>query len=233
MSYCVNCGVELAETEKSCPLCFTEVINPKKPFDPTVPPLYPDIPVRGVITDNRHLLAPFALLMLTPTALCLVIELMTSGKLSWSLYVLLSMLLLDVFLLPPLAMRRRLPMLCLAIDWAATAAFLFVLDILTPGSWFMPVALPFLIGGGAITMGAGAMLLYVKMFRRLRLTVTLFATGALVLLGDILIKRYRGAPRPVGWSLLVLTPCVILGIIGLMLNHNQRLKEEVDQRFFV
>ena len=28
MSYCVNCGVELAPSEKNCPLCGTPVINP-------------------------------------------------------------------------------------------------------------------------------------------------------------------------------------------------------------
>ena len=30
MSYCVNCGVKLKNSEKVCPLCNTEVINPKK-----------------------------------------------------------------------------------------------------------------------------------------------------------------------------------------------------------
>ena len=33
MSYCVNCGVELAASERRCPLCGVEVINPREPFD--------------------------------------------------------------------------------------------------------------------------------------------------------------------------------------------------------
>ena len=28
MSYCVNCGVKLKQSEKVCPLCNTMVINP-------------------------------------------------------------------------------------------------------------------------------------------------------------------------------------------------------------
>ena len=28
MSYCVNCGVKLASSERVCPLCNTKVINP-------------------------------------------------------------------------------------------------------------------------------------------------------------------------------------------------------------
>ena len=31
MSYCVNCGVELEKSEKRCPLCGVEGINPAQP----------------------------------------------------------------------------------------------------------------------------------------------------------------------------------------------------------
>ena len=31
MSYCVHCGVELADCEPKCPLCGTEVLDPKAP----------------------------------------------------------------------------------------------------------------------------------------------------------------------------------------------------------
>lgn len=41
MSYCVNCGVELGKAEQRCPLCGTEVVNPKEPYDPKAKQLYP------------------------------------------------------------------------------------------------------------------------------------------------------------------------------------------------
>ena len=34
MSYCVNCGVELARCEKKCPLCGVEAVNPASPAGP-------------------------------------------------------------------------------------------------------------------------------------------------------------------------------------------------------
>ena len=37
MSYCVNCGVELADSERRCPLCHTEVHNPRQPYDRKIP----------------------------------------------------------------------------------------------------------------------------------------------------------------------------------------------------
>ena len=41
MSYCVNCGVELEASEKNCPLCGVEVINPRMPYVEGAPRPYP------------------------------------------------------------------------------------------------------------------------------------------------------------------------------------------------
>ena len=37
MSYCVNCGVKLKQSEKVCPLCNTKVINPNNLKDKFTP----------------------------------------------------------------------------------------------------------------------------------------------------------------------------------------------------
>ena len=37
MSYCVNCGVKLKQSEKFCPLCNTKVINPNNLKDKFIP----------------------------------------------------------------------------------------------------------------------------------------------------------------------------------------------------
>ena len=41
MSYCVNCGVELSPSEKTCPLCSVEVVNPRQPYDEKAVRPYP------------------------------------------------------------------------------------------------------------------------------------------------------------------------------------------------
>ena len=43
MSYCVNCGVELSQNEKKCPLCGTEVYHPNQKVikaDTEEPPIH-------------------------------------------------------------------------------------------------------------------------------------------------------------------------------------------------
>ena len=39
--YCIKCGVQLADTEKVCPLCQTRVYHPEI-HQPTAVPLYPE-----------------------------------------------------------------------------------------------------------------------------------------------------------------------------------------------
>ena len=42
MSYCVECGVELARDLKKCPLCDTPVLNPRQPAPEAAENPYPD-----------------------------------------------------------------------------------------------------------------------------------------------------------------------------------------------
>lgn len=44
--YCVKCGVELADSEKKCPLCGTPVFHPDIPRNLSEPPFPPDKRIR-------------------------------------------------------------------------------------------------------------------------------------------------------------------------------------------
>lgn len=44
--YCVKCGVELADSQRVCPLCGTRVFHPDIPRTPADPPYPPDERVR-------------------------------------------------------------------------------------------------------------------------------------------------------------------------------------------
>ena len=232
MSFCVNCGVELAKTEKSCPLCMVEVKNPLAPFASEQMPLYADVPVAGV-RRYRDLALPFCLLMLIPMSLCLVIDLLTTGNLSWSRYVALSLLLLAIFTLPPLFMERINIMLCIVLDWTGTVGFLFVLDRMTPGNWYMAVAMPFAVVAGIAAILLAAFFVYLSASRWVRGAASLIVTALLAVAADLLVKRFTEAERPIGWSLFVVAPCIVLAAVALVINRNAVLKERVKQRFFV
>ena len=122
MSYCVNCGVELSPSERRCPLCGTEVMNPRSPgrsrrcgLTPTgradAPPggsaVCRGAPCRGA--GHSHSSLP-----------CSAIFSPTAGSRGRSkLFGALTMLM--VWILPPLAASRYHRLRFLSLDGAAVS----------------------------------------------------------------------------------------------------------------
>ena len=95
MSYCVQCGVKLADTEKNCPLCGTPVQNPNVTEPSAEKPIYPAqqfSPVAMRAQRNTVLLIT-AVVMLIPVLTTLISDLSISGTVTWSRYVLAGFLL--------------------------------------------------------------------------------------------------------------------------------------------
>ena len=91
MSYCVNCGVKLAKSEKKCPLCNTVVINPNINKD-KYEPAYPSN-IEVFKTLNYKFIAFLIMLILVILTLITVLcDLLITGTFSWSKYVVFSML---------------------------------------------------------------------------------------------------------------------------------------------
>ena len=89
MSYCVNCGVKLKNSEKKCPLCNTKVINPNKD-NSEYEPVYSN-KVENFKRINYKYLSKIVILILMITSfLILLLDYASSGTITWSLYVVSS-----------------------------------------------------------------------------------------------------------------------------------------------
>jgi len=150
MSYCVNCGVELAPSEKKCPLCGVEVINPAQmaPENPWQPYPHRDDPL--IARFNRRFVAAMITIALAfPMAICLAIDYTYSGsgQLSWSLYVAGALIMIWCWLAPSFLYKkaRFLPVM-LPIS-SSLLGFLYLVEYLTAPStrWFVPLALPLVL----------------------------------------------------------------------------------------
>ena len=88
MSYCVNCGVELADSETRCPLCGVEVVTPVKPWvEPKTPP-YPERLERIMSRiDRRFFAGLLGVILLIPVCITLLIDLLANNGVTWSAYV--------------------------------------------------------------------------------------------------------------------------------------------------
>ena len=95
MSYCVNCGVKLSDSEKQCPLCHTKVINPND-LNPTYHPVYSEkVDVRKKI-NVKYLTSMFVLIFLCIGLICLSTDLIINkGVISWSVFCVVSLIYLS------------------------------------------------------------------------------------------------------------------------------------------
>lgn len=82
--YCINCGVELAEHEKKCPLCGTEVIYPE--FIKNAPAPFPENKTVYRELNRNGFLFIISFLFFTAAALTFICDLSRSQTIVWSGY---------------------------------------------------------------------------------------------------------------------------------------------------
>ena len=88
MSYCVHCGVELAVSERDCPLCGTEVVNPRCAWERPEQLPYPEtVDVKDAHIDRRYARQLAAMVMAVPALIVLLVDWVDGGGLRWSPYV--------------------------------------------------------------------------------------------------------------------------------------------------
>ncbi|MDO4732343.1 MAG: hypothetical protein Q4B50_02335 [Bacillota bacterium] len=234
MSYCVNCGVELAESEKYCPLCQTEVLNPRSPWkEPTTRPYPPRLERLMKRIDRRYLAILLGAFMLLPVLVTMLCDLLSGDGMSWSAYVLAAGFLLAVWILLPLWMKKFYPVSCLAMDGLATLLFLFTVEQISGGSWFLLLAAPITIFAFAAPM------LLIFLFRKrwaqrllTRIALFLLICSVFCMLVEVTIDFFVARQLTMNWALFVLVPCLTLALAALILDSKQKLKDEILKRMF-
>ena len=138
--FCVKCGVELADSERKCPLCGTPVYFPG--LDPN--------PERSYPAENKPKekinLQGFSLIV---TILCVIVggvvfslDIFFAHNRGWSLYFIGGMsVVYTTFIFPGWFPRPR-PTLFAFIDFVTAALFTGFINLAVRGDWFLTFALP-------------------------------------------------------------------------------------------
>ncbi len=229
MAYCVHCGVKLGEGEKRCPLCFTPVIDPAEPQKASVQRAYPVRTPEQELKRNKHFLLFLAGLMLAaPALLCLIIDLLLTGKITWSGYASSALILLFAAVTVPLLVNRFQAYVAVGMGFASLNAYLFLVERLSDsGRWFFPIALP------AISLCAALLTVIILMYRRqalnkLTVIAASFAAAAVECVAiEWLIAAANGMSGVFIWSPFVLAPCIFISLALFFVNYNRAVREEV------
>ncbi|MBR6185686.1 MAG: hypothetical protein IKQ41_05435 [Clostridia bacterium] len=232
MAYCVHCGVRLEAGEKKCPLCMTPVYDPSAPPEPEAPRAYPvRTPEQELKRNKRFLLMLFTVMMVAPAFLCLVIDWMLSGAVTWSGYASSALALLFISVAVPLIMERYQAYWAVGTGFVCLNVYLFLVEKQSnSGRWFFPIALP------ALALFTVMLTVIILLFRRgklnkLTLIASLCAAAALECVAiEWLRMRALQLHGGFAWSPFVLAPCLIFALSLFFINGNRVLREEVRRK---
>ena len=233
MSYCVNCGVELADSEKHCPLCHVEVANPKALWrEPAERPYSRHVDNLMRRIDQRYFAALAGLLLTIPGAISLLLDMIGDARLTWSAYVIGGVALVYIFFLLPLYFKKRHPVLFPALDCAAVLLYLLFIEQMNGGGWFWGLGLPLTVAAGVCVIGLALLFTKTRFSVLVKAGGLLTAVGLFVVWAEISVRLYLYGAFKLNWSLYALAPCLVLAAAMLILDHRNNFKEGIRRRLF-
>lgn len=230
--FCIKCGVELADTEKSCPLCGTAVYHPEltqKDVAPNYPPYrrpHSRINKRGVL----FLITIFYLMLAIQLVVC---EVSIFDELSWSLYTIGGLALSYIIVLLPTWFSRPNPVIFVPCDFAAVALYLWFISEFSEGKWFLTFALPITLIVGLIITAVIALSRYIGKGYFFIFGGASILTGGFVVMIEILLHITFAPPKFYFWSIYPLIAFSLLGIALIIVGICRPLRESLAKKIFI
>lgn len=231
--YCVKCGVELAESEKLCPLCNTKVYHPdfnlpigEKPYPVSEVPVYETLNVKGV-------LFLISIAFLVPIIITTMCDIALNGFVSWSGYVTGGLIIFYTSFVLPVWFKKPNPVVFVPLNFAVIILFLLYISISTKGGWFLSFAFPV---AGAIALLVTAVVTLCKYLKKGRLYVFgggIIALGGIAVLIELLIAVTFHIRDSFPWSLYPLTGLFLVGMALIVIAICKPLRQSLRKKFFI
>ena len=235
MSYCVHCGVELASSERDCPLCGTVVQDPFCDWEKPEQMPYPEaVDIRAARIDRRYARQLVGMLMLIPALVVFLLDLVDGGGLRWSPYVIGGLALIYCWVVVPALFRFSKPFVYVVIDVISLSAYLYMIALIGGNTaWFYGLVLPLLLLSGLVLLGALLAIRRLELapLRRAALVCLLLAVFLLGI--ELLISIYARVPIAFRWSFYAAIPAAVIGLLLWLLEKNEPLKAEIQKRLFI
>ena len=233
MMYCIKCGVELADTERRCPLCGTPVILPEGETRPLVSPVFPPQARQPQTFKPQGLLFILTCLFSLAALVCLICDYQLHGHLSWSGFAVGGILLAYLFFVFPAWFRRPNPVIMLSGDIVGICLFSLYVSIATGGGWFLSFAFPVCGAVLLIVAAAAALLYYVRRGYLYIWGGVCIATGGFMVLLEFLLRLTFDIHRGVLWSVYPLTALTLVGLMLIVIAVCRPLRESLEKKFFL
>lgn len=230
--YCIKCGVELADSEKTCPLCGTLVFHPdfpapdgEKPYPVGLQPVQRVSPLGAKFILSMCFLAG----LLIPT-LC---DLQINRCITWSGYVIGALMLSYVWLVLPFWFRRPNPVVFVPCGFCAVAVYLLYISLATSGGWFLSFGLPVTGFFGAVVTAVVTLVRYLRRGRLYIFGGTAAAIGLFMPVMEWLLTITFPHIPFYGWSFYPLVVLILMGITMIVIAVSRPLRETLERKFFL
>ncbi len=230
MTYCVECGVKLKKALKKCPLCNTPVMKKIDREEEL------EVAYSKAIEELKHINYNYVgklinLILLTIGLVVLISNIAITGKVTWSIYVLLSLAYFNCFL--QYFLRRNI-YLTHMINFIGMEILLFVIAYLNSGlNWYLYLVCPFI----------AILWLYIFLFTFLinrkkgnflrKIAISLLFSSYTLMAVEIAIDLYKYNKINMTWSIYAALPITIISAIIFGISYHKRLFEEIKQRLFI
>ena len=230
--YCVNCGVQLADTEKSCPLCGTVCYHPEISRTEAAP-LYPNHRNPRLKVNSGAIHGILLALFLMPILITLLCDLQLSGQIRWSGYVSGALVIAYVTFVLPFWFHRPNPVIFVPCDFAAIGLYLLYINFAVDGNWFLTLAFPVVGGVSLIVCAVVTLMRYVPQGGLYIFGGAFMALGGLMPLTEFLIHLTFDLTPHALWSPYPLVALVLLGGLLIFLAINQNARETMERKLFI
>ena len=228
--YCVKCGVQLADTEKKCPLCNTVVYHPDIAREDERE-LYPSNKMPKTDAGRAFICGAVLIFFMIPMIVTFFSDIQPDMKIDWFGYVAGALIIAYLTCVFPMWFKAPNPVILIPCDFVAVIVYLLYIDIITQGEWFWSFALPITLAVAMITCTLVVLLRYLKKGKLYVVGGFVIALGALMLLIEMLMDVTFGM-HFIGWSLYALLPLALLGGLLIYLAINSVARERIERRTF-
>ena len=229
--YCVKCGVELADSERVCPLCETPVYFPEADPNPQTP--YPK-DVKGKEVNRRtaicFVITCFFVIISSIPILC---DLNISGGITWSGLTLGGCVLLYILFILPSWFKRPSPAIFVPCDFLAVALYLFYINAYTGGDWFFKFALPVTAAACVICSTVSILSYYLKSGRLYLTAGAMVSVGGFCFFIEYFLHAAFHIHDKMVWSIYPTIVFTLLGVMFLIIAIVRPIREQLVKIFSI
>lgn len=232
MSYCVNCGVELEQAQKACPLCLTKVVNPAAADAKPLPTAFAQTRDEQKKINRGFWIKFNAILAAVPIAISLLSNLLYDKRLTWSLIVIAGVFILWAVCTAPFLFRRFSYAKMLLADFTGIALGLGLIQYVLPQQhqWYWYFALPIALFCLLFWLATIA-LIKKKVLKGLRIAAAFFVfVTLLAILLEALLDLYLNGAADLFWCWFVAAPCLSIAALFILLDANEQVRQELAKR---